>query len=50
MRIFMSCAGQILLESANPHDAVTSLRRAVQLAPEATPIRTRYGEALPRRR
>lgn len=43
---FHELRGQILLESANPQDAVTSLRRAVELAPNATPIRTRYGEAL----
>ena len=43
---FHELRGQILLESANPRDAVISLRRAVELAPNATPIRTRYGEAL----
>ncbi len=43
---FHELRGQILLESARPQEAVSSLRRAVSLAPDAAPMRTLYGQAL----
>lgn len=43
---FHELRGQVLLESARPREAVASLRRAVQLAENAMPIRTLYGQAL----
>lgn len=43
---FHELKGQFLLESVRPREAVAALRRSVQLAENAMPIRTLYGQAL----
>ncbi len=43
---FHELKGQILLESGHPREALGSLRRAVQLAPSAGPIRVMLGHAM----
>lgn len=43
---FHELKGQILLESGHPREALGPLRRAVELAPNATPIRVMLGHAM----
>ena len=43
---FHELKGQILLEAGHPREALGPLRRAVDLAPNATPIRVMYGHAM----
>jgi predicted Zn-dependent protease len=43
---FYELKGQALLESARPAEAIVPLRRAVSMAPRATPIRIMLGQAL----
>src|SRR3546814_15816322 len=43
---FLELKGQILLESGKPEQALASLRKAVEIAPRATPISAPLGHAL----